>query len=159
MEIEKKFLIKNLPKDLETYPKELLRQGYLWKSSAIEIRIRMQGDRYYKTIKLGTGLVRYEKNIEISEKIFRKYWKLIDEERIIEKFRYKIPYKDHSVEVDIYMGKLYGLQIAEVEFKNKKNAENFKKLCWFEEEVTQNSNYKNSSLAYINFKKDNYGLH
>ena len=49
MEIERKFLIKELPKNLETYPCRHLEQGYL--STAPVVRVRKDNDKYELTYK------------------------------------------------------------------------------------------------------------
>jgi CYTH domain-containing protein len=43
----------------------------------------------------------------------------------IEKIRYVIPFGKYKLHLDIFKGKLKGLIIAEVEFKNKKEMERF----------------------------------
>ena len=46
MEIERKFLIKELPENLEAYPSHLIEQAYLCTKPVV--RIRRQDDDYYK---------------------------------------------------------------------------------------------------------------
>ena len=87
MEIERQFLVDNLPQLPEKY--ELLRQGYvaLWP----EIRIRQIGDsRFWLTVKRGAGLVREEWETEISSQEFDSLAKrLCPGTCMIEKRRYK----------------------------------------------------------------------
>ena len=52
MEIERKFLITELPSDLESYPFHLIEQGYL--NTDPVIRVRRQDNEYYMTYK-GVG--------------------------------------------------------------------------------------------------------
>ena len=49
MEIERKFLIKNLPDNLSSYPYHQIEQGYL--CTAPVVRIRRQDEEYYLTYK------------------------------------------------------------------------------------------------------------
>ena len=49
VEIEKKFTVKELPKDLDKYPFHVIEQGYLNVSPAI--RVRREDDTYYMTYK------------------------------------------------------------------------------------------------------------
>ena len=49
MEIERKFLIKELPNDLSEYPVHELEQGYLCTSPVV--RVRKDNDRYELTYK------------------------------------------------------------------------------------------------------------
>ena len=54
MEIERKFLIKELPANLDEYPCLFIEQAYL--NTNPVIRIRRQDDEYYLTYK-GKGLM------------------------------------------------------------------------------------------------------
>ena len=49
MEIERKFTIKELPADLDSYPSHHIEQGYL--NTSPVIRIRKEDDEYYLTYK------------------------------------------------------------------------------------------------------------
>ena len=49
MEIERKFLIKKLPEDLERYPSSNLEQAYLCTDPVV--RVRRQDQEYYLTYK------------------------------------------------------------------------------------------------------------
>ena len=49
MEIERKFLLKELPKNLDSYPVRQLEQGYL--CTAPVVRIRKDNDKYELTYK------------------------------------------------------------------------------------------------------------
>ncbi len=51
VEIEKKFTVKELPKDLEKYPHHVIEQGYLNVSPAI--RVRREDASFYMTYKAG----------------------------------------------------------------------------------------------------------
>ena len=49
MEIERKFLIKEMPSNLEDYPHRTLEQGYLCTGPVV--RVRKDGERYELTYK------------------------------------------------------------------------------------------------------------
>ena len=49
IEIEKKFTVKKLPLNLDTYPCHIIEQGYLNTSPAV--RVRREDDHYYMTYK------------------------------------------------------------------------------------------------------------
>ena len=49
MEIERKFTIKSLPADLDSYPFRIIEQAYL--NTAPVIRIRREDDSFYLTYK------------------------------------------------------------------------------------------------------------
>ena len=54
MEIERKFLVKELPANLDSYATQRISQGYL--STNPVVRIRRSNDEYYLTYK-GKGLM------------------------------------------------------------------------------------------------------
>lgn len=151
-EIERKFLVRFLPKDLDVYKKKEVVQGYLAiTSDGVEIRLRRKGDKYFETIKIGSGKSRTELETEISSEQFDKLWPGTEGKRL-EKTRYEIPHKDNEghefvIELDIYHGNLDSLITAEIEFKSDDDSVKFETPDWFGEEVTDNKDYKNQSLA------------
>lgn len=152
MEIERKFTLKELPSDLETYPCHLIEQAYL--NTDPVIRIRKEDTSYYLTYK-GSGLMaREEYNLPLNE---TAYYHLLEKAdgRIITKKRYVIPLKqyqpeeqnDLSIELDVFEGELAPLIIAEIEFPTKEMAEAFAAPELFLEEVTFDPRYHNSNLS------------
>ena len=143
MEIERKFLIKELPADLETYPKEHILQGYLCKDPVV--RVRTQGERYILTYK-GVGLMaREEYNLPLNEAAFRHLIEKADGRRI-EKTRYKIPDGDYTIELDIFEGEHAPLILAEVEFPSVEEARAYQPPAWLGEDVTSDPGYHNSNM-------------
>lgn len=146
-EIERKFLVKELPADLENYPHNEIIQGYLIVTdNDIEVRIRKKGDKYFETVKAGSGLVRKESEKEITKEAFWDHWPLTEGKRV-EKVRYEILYNGKLIELDIYSGSLEGLAVAEVEFDSEEESVRFDPPSWFGEEVTHDERYKNKNLA------------
>ena len=147
-EIERKFKVSKLPENLEAFPKNEIRQGYISiEDNGIEIRIRQKNERYFKTIKSGTGVVRNEIETSISKNKFEKLWNETYGKNL-EKTRYEIKLDDGNLaELDVYKGPLKGLIVVEVEFTNENKANDFLPPNWFGEDVSENQNYKNSSLA------------
>lgn len=146
MEIERKYLIINIPPEIERYPKQKIIQGYIDSSEFTEIRLRDKEGKFVQTFKKGTGEVREEVEIELTELQFKKLWPLTAGKRI-EKVRYKIPFHDHLIELDIFHAELNGLVIAEVEFKSTAASGKFKQPAWFGPEVTFDERYKNKNLV------------
>ena len=146
LEIERKFLIAGIPKDLERYKNEQILQGYLFISEDIEIRLRKKGDIYFQTIKSGSGMKRNETEINLTKEQFKSLWPLTEGKRL-EKVRYEIIYKDLNIELDLYKGSLEKLITAEVEFYSEIESNNFTPPTWFGPEVTNDSRYKNKNLA------------
>ena len=64
MEIERKFLIRQLPEHLEQYPCLQIEQGYLCTNPVV--RIRKQDDSYFLTYKSGGLMTREEYNLPLT---------------------------------------------------------------------------------------------
>ena len=154
-EIEKKFLIKSLPGDLNQYRKIHVVQGYLSTSGTPSLRVRKYGDEYIlsykfkeKTQKEAANVAK-EVELPLVEESFEHLMKKIDG-RIVEKNRYLIPLQDDLVaELDIFEGYLDGLKFVEVEFKSEEDAANFNPPEWFGRDVTFDVHFKNGYLAKI----------
>ena len=154
MEIERKFLLKSLPADLETYPHTELEQAYL-ASGGTTVRVRRDGDRYVLTVKKKSKESEYQTKeilarIEIEEEIDRDLYERLlrhAESKVIRKTRYRIPYLKYTIELDIFHGELEGLQLAEIEFPNMEEAKLKELPEWFGEDVTEDKRYRNSHLA------------
>lgn len=146
-EIERKFLVSNLPPGIDAYPHNNIIQGYLRISEdGSEERVRRKGTRYSHTVKSGKGLIREETEKEISEEQFDELWPNTKNKRI-SKIRYDIGYKGVLIELDVYSGELEGLVVAEVEFESEEDSSYFIPPKWFGEEITQDERYKNKNLA------------
>ena len=146
-EIERKFLVTELPQELESYPKNEIIQGYISiLEDGTEERVRKKGARFFHTVKTGSGLVRQESDKEISEKEFNELWAKTDGKRIL-KTRYDIEYEGLLIELDIFSQNLQGLVVAEVEFEDEEQSYKFVPPEWFGNEITDDNAYKNKTLA------------
>lgn len=161
MEIERKFTIKTLPAQLDSYESHLIEQAYL--NTEPVIRIRREDDRYYLTYK-GKGLLaREEYNLPLNKESYYHLRKKIDG-NIITKRRYLIPIKNPSfaentvlseqeknvsltIELDIFDAPFSPLIIAEVEFPTETMANAFLPPSWFAQDVTCDLQYHNSNLS------------
>lgn len=145
MEIERKYLIDQLPADLASYPCKVIEQGYLCTEPVV--RIRRSNDKYTLTYK-GSGLmVREEYNLPLTAEAFAHLKNKIDG-RLIIKRRYLIPLADkYTIELDVFEGDLAPLQLAEVEFETEEEANSFIPPEWFGEDVTFSTDYHNSTLS------------
>ena len=147
MEIERKFLVKELPENLDCFPVRLLEQGYLCTSPVV--RIRRDNENYELTYK-GKGLmVREEYNLPLTKESYEHLKRKIDG-RLIQKKRYMIPYESHTIELDVFEGELAPLILAEVEFSSEEEANSFVAPDWFAEDVTFSKLYHNSFLSQFN---------
>ena len=144
IEIERKFLVKSLPVEMQRGTPIL--QGYLAHDEQMEVRIRQYGNDHFLTVKEGSGLKRRETEIEISPQQFLTLWPSTEGRRL-EKLRSLINYGAYQIEVDRYLGDLEPLLVAEVEFSSIEESESFIKPDYLGEEVTEEDAYKNLSLA------------
>ena len=65
MEIERKYLLDQLPENLTSYPCKKIEQGYL--STEPVVRIRRSDDEYYLTYKSKGLMVREEYNLPLTK--------------------------------------------------------------------------------------------
>jgi len=152
-EIERKFLVKSLPENLEQYPHTDIVQGYLViTEDGTEVRLRQKGNKYFQTVKSGSGETRFESEIEITKEQFDLLWEATKGKRV-EKTRYEIPYKSGTIELDVYHGDLDGLLLAEIEFSSEEESNKFTAPKWLSEEVTDDKRYKNKNLALYGIPK------
>ena len=144
MEIERKFLVKYLPEDLDKAKSAEISQSYI--SVDPVIRIRKSDDEYILTIKSKGDISREEKEIFISR---REYENLLAkaETGAVMKRRYFYPLDGYTAEIDVYKGALSGLMTVEVEFESIEDAERFLPPVFFGEDVSRLPEYKNASLA------------
>lgn len=146
-EIERKFIVKNLPEGLiEPRKCAPVRQGYLLNGDDREMRVRDKAGTYTMTIKQGSGLKRLETEIELTEQQFETLWPLTQGFRV-EKCRYKIPYFSHVLDLDVFSGALSPLIMVEVEFESEEESRNFVPPDFAVEDVTIDAAYKNVNLA------------
>ena len=153
-EIEKKFLITEIPLDLSDFTFDRIIQGYiLTTSDGSEVRIRIKGDEFFLTAKSGGGLKRVEAEIKLAKEQFDKLWLFTEGSRINKK-RYSIKYGNYVIELDLYEEKLKGLIVAEVEFENEDDASSFNPPAWFGRDVTEDYRYKNRNLALYGLQSE-----
>lgn len=159
MEIERKFTIKALPDNLESYPFHHIEQAYLNVNPVV--RVRKQDEEYYLTYKGKGMLAREESNLALNEESYYHLREKADG-NIISKKRYLIPLEhpgfkegfptppaDYSltIELDVFDPPFAPLIMAEVEFGSKEAAEAFLPPDWFDEDVTYRRECHNSYMA------------
>ena len=123
MEIERKFKIKMLPKNIEECEKKEIEQGYLCIKPTV--RIRKNGDEYTlnykwknKNIVEQTAIQNIEYEMPLTKENYEHLLSKVDNHMII-KTRYNVPIEKGLIaEVDVFHGNLEGLMFAEVEFQN-----------------------------------------
>lgn len=161
MEIERKFLLKQIPENLDSYPYHLIEQAYLCTDPVV--RVRRQDDEYYMTYK-GSGLMsREEYNLPLNKEAYTHLLPKADG-NVISKKRYLIPLSEEEInaeclsfladtsliiELDEFAPPFAPLLLAEVEFPNEESANAFQMPDWFLEDVTQDIRYHNSYMSTV----------
>jgi len=146
-EIERKFLVRELPEQLAEFPHAEISQGYLVSlDDGLQVRLRKSNESYSLTYKRGVGNVREEREVELTPAQFDALWPATEGKRL-EKTRYGIPLGDCVVEIDVYGGRHNGLVVAEVEFDDEESAKNFQPPDWLGDDVTGDPRYSNQLLA------------
>lgn len=144
MEIERKYLIHNLPAQLSSYPSRRMEQGYLCTSPVV--RIRHEGDDYVLTYKSSGLMAREEYNLPLTREAYEHLRPKTDG-ILIAKTRYCLPLGTLTIELDVFDAPYEGLYLAEVEFPDLASAEQFTPPEWFGEDVTFSGAYHNSTLS------------
>ena len=150
MEIEKKYLVKCIPSNVEEYPHEEIEQAYLCTHPTLSVR--RKGHKYIFTYKnrVGSGSdklnVADEIEAELDYDAYEHLFNKADGDPV-RKTRYRIPYEGKTIELDIFHGKHKGLVMAEVEFESVEEGEAFEPPKWFGEDVSGDIRYTNSYLA------------
>ena len=154
MEIERKFKVLKMPKDLEKYPKKEIEQGYLCIKPTV--RIRRTNDKYslnYKwknpNVQEKSAIQNIEYDMPLTEENYRILFNKV-ENHVIIKTRYCIKLDNNlKVELDVFHGNLDGLVFAEVEFPDVEASENFIKPDWLGKDVSFDKRYDNTLLSKI----------
>ena len=145
MEIERKYLVKRPPGNMNSCPKLEIWQAYI--STDPVIRIRKSGEDFFLTVKGEGAVAREEFEMAITP---GQYAKLLakSETAPLEKTRHLIPIEGGlTAELDMYCGALTGLVTVEVEFASLEDAEGFTPPEWFGKDVSADFMYRNVNLA------------
>ncbi|MGA9525144.1 MAG: hypothetical protein WBV82_27030 [Myxococcaceae bacterium] len=115
VEIERKYLLSGFPDRARTAPVKEIRQGWI-PGERLQERLRRvndaNGERFFRTVKLGRGIERIEVEEETPADLFEKMWPLTEGRRV-QKRRSLIEDGDLVWEVDAFLDR--DLFLAEVE--------------------------------------------
>jgi adenylate cyclase len=144
-EIERKFLVtdqswRNGVKAMHTS------QGYLATGEECTVRVRVQEDRAYLTIKgktEGVSRLEYEYPIPISDA--NELLERLCHQPVIEKMRYEVMHAGRKWEVDEFLKENQGLIVAEIELDS--DDQRIDLPPWAGREVSDDPRYRNSNLA------------
>ena len=145
-EIERKFLLSELPPTLRLARGEAIKQGYLALDGDTEVRVRTGSAPPRLTVKSGRGEVRTEVELPVEGGDAQALWDLTEGRRV-EKTRRLMRIDGVDAEVDEYTGGLAGLVVVEIEFDDEQAARAFTPPPWFGPELTAEPAYANRSLA------------
>jgi len=149
MEIERKYLLRDLPPLDGAFETAEILQGWL-PGDAVRERLRRADangtPRFYRTIKAGTGIARVELEDEIDADLFETLWPLTEGRRV-RKRRHKIREGERVWEIDEFLDR--DLVLAEVELPSTDATVELPE--WLRphvvREVTGEAEYKNENLA------------
>lgn len=148
-EIERKFLVRRLPRGFARLRGCSIVQGYLSVSpDGTEARVRKCAGEMGLTIKGGTGVSRTEVELPLTREQFQALWPLTRGRRIV-KTRFVLPHISGTLELDVYDGPLRGLKTVEIEFATRRDSRTFQPPDWFGPEITHQAEYKNQNLALL----------
>lgn len=144
IEIERKFLVKNDAwRGLGQVTR--LHQAYLCAEPERTVRVRIEGEQAYLTIKSASvGIARGEWEYAIPLAEAKELLDQVCLQPSIEKDRHRIELDGLIWEVDEFFGQNAGLVVAEVELVSETQA--FQRPVWLGEEVSHDRRYANSNL-------------
>jgi CYTH domain-containing protein len=151
VELEKTYLAKYLPKDLEKYPHREIADIYVPVTAPHAVlRIRKKGDKYEITkkfpIKEGDASEQEEHTIKITEDEYKAFAKL--EGKRSRKIRYDYDYRGNKAEVDVFQDDLQGLVLVDIEFTDVKKKFDFNMIPEFcLADVTQDTVFAGGMLC------------
>lgn len=145
-EIERKFVVRDIPGAEVLGPGERLRQGYLAEDGEVQVRLRITADSCVLAVKVGRGLSRTEVEVTISSESAAALWPHTEGRRV-EKVRHRVEIGPYVADLDLYGGRLKGLCTAEIEFASEEEARAFEPPWWFARDVTAEAGWDNASLA------------
>ncbi len=149
LEIERKYLLSGRPDFPPGAPALRIDQGYL-PGARITERLRRvrgpMGERWYRTVKVGSGLARLEHEEETTAEVFKRMWPLTRGRRV-RKRRYEVPAGESVWQIDEFLDR--DLVLAEIELPFRDAA--VEPPEWLRprlvREVTDDPEYQNVNLA------------
>ncbi|HEX6315986.1 MAG TPA: CHAD domain-containing protein [Gemmatimonadaceae bacterium] len=149
LEIERKFLLKRLPTSMPDATALIIEQGYLPGERLVErlraIEVARQRT-YYRTVKIGAGVVRTELEEETTPEMFKALWPLTKGKRLTKR-RHRVADGSLSWEIDEFTDR--ALVLAEVELPSVDTPVEIPQWLapFVDREVTGEVAYLNSTLA------------
>jgi CYTH domain-containing protein len=147
LEIERKFLLANDDWKRDVIKSEHLRDGLIGRFGEGKVRVRLTDSNAWLTIKgPREGITRPEFEYEIpradAERMLRT---LCRENPVLEKVRHAVPFGGLDWTIDVYIGPLNGVVLAEVELEQADQQPQLPP--WVGEEVTNDPQFEKGTLA------------
>jgi CYTH domain-containing protein len=150
VEIERKWLVDELPGDLGAWDAQELEQGYVAITDSAEVRVRRRGGEGGEarlTVKSAPGLTRVEEELVLEPEAFARLWSLTEGRRVVKTRHARELAPGVLLELDVYAGALQGLSTLEVEFSDERAARAWEPPAWAGREVTGDAAFANQALA------------
>ena len=149
LEIERKFLLRKMPESMPNSTSVTMEQGYMPGERLVERLRAVEAGRqrtYFRTVKIGAGVVRTELEEETSAEVFKAMWPLTKGKRLTKR-RHRVPDGDLAWEIDEFTDR--ELVLAEVELPSAETQVEIPEWLapFVEREVTGDVAYLNSTLA------------
>jgi CHAD domain-containing protein/CYTH domain-containing protein len=149
VEIERKYLLRAIPEHALAWPYHEIEQGYVPGTRLAERlrHVHVDGtDRWFRTVKAGSGVTRTELEDETTQQVFDTMWPLTEGRRV-HKRRYAVADGVHVWEIDEFTDR--ELVLAEIELSDPATA--VEPPAWLApyvvREVTGEAEYLNLNLA------------
>lgn len=164
-EIERKYLLKDSILSLikeHALQKHKITQFYTTITPLKGVRYRQMDERYFKTVKYGSGASREEIEVKIPENKFQKKLRNRINEPI-RKDRYMFDFKGKKYSIDVFKKDLKGFYILEIEFPSMKGFEAFtlphilKKHVL--KDVSFDESFRNKNIVLHGRPPSSYDLH
>ena len=129
----------------------MLRQGYLANTARASVRVRLDGEEGWLSVKsMRGGMTRDEYEVEIARTDAQEMLERLCEGFTIEKWRHLVDYAGHTWEVDEFLAENAGLIIAELELPAEDTP--FERPAWLGAEITDEERFYNVRLSQKPFR-------
>jgi adenylate cyclase len=146
LEIERKFRVTSDAWRAQARSRRLLRQGYLANTQRASVRVRLDGQQGWLSVKaMRRGMSRDEYEVAIPLADAREMLERLCEGFVIEKWRHLVDHAGHTWEVDEFLAENAGLVIAELELPAEHAA--FEQPAWLGAEITDEERFYNVRLS------------
>lgn len=157
IEIERVFLVKRLPSDINKYKPIAMDTGDFYnpdktgKVGVDHLTVRRKDDHYeIRKKESNSEYKKIEHTIRITKEEFDLLMSIVPQRH--QKNMYLYPLGDERMcEIDLYLGKLAGYARVEVEFKDEEEMKSFTPPEWFGAEITELNHSIHKNLGEITF--------